>query len=1317
MKLGVKLLLAFLAVGIIPLAATGLICLKHANYAIEKQVINQLESVCDIKRVQIESFFKKQKKDMEFLIQTIDTFQHQAMNKLLAVQQIKKNQIEKYFKSIQNSISTIKDNPFIRDRLLEFDSAFMKAGDSIDSPEWRALSLKWDELFKKLCHDLEFEDILLMCPEGSIVYTHLKEPDLGLFVDKDPLNQTTFGDAFRTLKHNPELEVVFGDFAPYAPSNQKLTGFIMARLRNDNGEVVGHVAGKVSKDKINEIVQQRDGMGKTGESFIVGKYNGKITYRSDRVVKSGKMGEPISGQSINQALSGKSGFLTRTNKQGNLDIESYTALTIQNLNWGLINTINLQEVIVPRISQSDFYNQYIQTNQYSDFYLIHPTGTIFYSVQQEKDYLTNIINGPYANSGLGKLVQHVLKEKQFAIADYEPYAPSNNEPIAFIAAPIMDNHDIELIVALKLNLNTLNHVMHQKEGMGETGETFLIGSDKRMRSDSLIDPEFHSVKASFENSEKGLVDTTASNEALNGQKGTAISENYIGKPVLSAYCPLKIYNLSWALIAEIDQSEAFNSIHSMKNRVLIVVVIAIVFIVAIAFFLTWNITNPIKRILSFIHNVQNGDTKVTLDSVSKDEIGEMGTALNDMVIGSRRLIYNLDHLPIPVIEVDKKLTMKYLNHAALNLFDNQKQDMVGKKCHDYLKTKICKTSKCCAAVAMASNQEHIDDTILDPEKHDLPIRYTGFPIKDSKGNISGSLLSFMDISGEREIKNEIVHIIQAINQGNISVRGNEKKFSGSYGEIVVNVNRMVESLIKPITLAVKSIESISNGIIPEPITETYEGEFDRLKSNINVCFDAINRLVSDASMLVNACIEGRLDTRAVVESHKGIFSNIIMGINQTMDAIIHPIKEAQILLNKMADGNLSEKFDGEYKGDHTIIKNAINNTLDSLNSILNQATSVTTHVADAASQLEKASQSLSQHIQAQTASVEKISSSLHQTESQIKLNADNAKTANNLVSETNQAAMAGQEEMKLMTTAMMEINHSSQNISKIIKVIDEIAFQTNILALNAAVEAARAGHHGKGFAVVAQEVRNLAARSAQASKETAEMIEESNKKVLEGVNIANRTSDALEQIVDNVIKVRDLVSEIATASNEQSNAISEVNDGMKSICTVTEAISSQCEQTSSSALQLKTQAQELKDQLSIFYLNKSCSPQLNESIDLKQDEPIDSLAIASKGSSQKNEKKRQIDNHSTSMKPIKNACSRPEPFKLSPKPTNKTELSRDDTHTKHVSNKKISEVDSEKNAMHLKQPQSNIPSKNKQNHLSPKEILPLDMDEKGFGDF
>jgi methyl-accepting chemotaxis protein len=241
-------------------------------------------------------------------------------------------------------------------------------------------------------------------------------------------------------------------------------------------------------------------------------------------------------------------------------------------------------------------------------------------------------------------------------------------------------------------------------------------------------------------------------------------------------------------------------------------------------------------------------------------------------------------------------------------------------------------------------------------------------------------------------------------------------------------------------------------------------------------------------------------------------------------------------------------------------------------------------VAGGAKNVSDASVSLSQGAAEQASSVEELSSSITEVASHTSNNAASANKANDLTAEAKKFAEVGNGAMDEMLSAMEAINASSTNISKIIKVIDEIAFQTNILALNAAVEAARAGSHGKGFAVVAEEVRNLAARSAKAAKETTDMIEDSINKVNGGREIAHKTAEALKEIVSHVSDVADLVGTIAQASNEQNVALEQINLGIQQVSQVVQSNSATSEEAASASEQLSAQADLMRQTVHKFRL-------------------------------------------------------------------------------------------------------------------------------------
>jgi len=305
-------------------------------------------------------------------------------------------------------------------------------------------------------------------------------------------------------------------------------------------------------------------------------------------------------------------------------------------------------------------------------------------------------------------------------------------------------------------------------------------------------------------------------------------------------------------------------------------------------------------------------------------------------------------------------------------------------------------------------------------------------------------------------------------------------------------------------------------------------------------------------------------------------------LGQALDGMADSLQEKAGLADEIARGNLA--VDVKLASEQDQLGKALQRMTANLNEVLSEVNVAGEHIASCATQVSDSSQSLSQSATEAAASMEEITASMTEMASRTRLNAENAGQADELSRAARNGAAEGAGLMEQMLAAIWDINASSEDISKIIKVIDEIAFQTNLLALNAAVEAARAGQHGKGFAVVAEEVRTLAARSAKAAKETAELIENSVAKTRNGTELADKTAASLQAIVNGATKVSDLVAEISMASNEQAQGFNQVNQGLGQIDGVTQQNTANAEESAAAAQELSGQAERLRQMLGRFTL-------------------------------------------------------------------------------------------------------------------------------------
>lgn len=343
------------------------------------------------------------------------------------------------------------------------------------------------------------------------------------------------------------------------------------------------------------------------------------------------------------------------------------------------------------------------------------------------------------------------------------------------------------------------------------------------------------------------------------------------------------------------------------------------------------------------------------------------------------------------------------------------------------------------------------------------------------------------------------------------------------------------------------------------------------------------------SVVTNKLAEGHLDVEIDVKSNDeiGSLASSMQLLVGRLKTYIDYINEISDLLKRMGQGELELNFKQTYDGEFALVKQALVTTSDMLNETLSQINVTAEQVASGSDQVSSGAQALSQGATEQASSIEELSATMNDISTQIQQTAENALRAKEISVDTNRATMQGKEQMQQMISAMEEISNTSTEIGKIIKNIDDIAFQTNILALNAAVEAARAGSAGKGFAVVADEVRNLAGKSAESAKTTAILIENAVTAIENGTKIVAETAKSLEDIVEGSQKSTNVIQDIANASDEQAHSMNQVNLGVEQISAVVQTNSASAEESAATSEELSAQAQMLKELISRFKLKET----------------------------------------------------------------------------------------------------------------------------------
>ncbi len=457
-----------------------------------------------------------------------------------------------------------------------------------------------------------------------------------------------------------------------------------------------------------------------------------------------------------------------------------------------------------------------------------------------------------------------------------------------------------------------------------------------------------------------------------------------------------------------------------------------------------------------------------------------------------------------------------------------------------------------------------------------------------KRNIAAILKGLLDESSR---------LAEAAVAGKLATRGNLEQVNFEFRGIVEGVNQTLDAVIGPLNVAAEYVDRISKGDIPPKINDSYNGDFNEVKNNLNVLIDAMNTVTSAAAQIALGNLSVEMRERSPQDQ-----------LMQALTRMVATLRELAKTAEQIADGNLTVQVKPASEND--AIGNAFATMVKNLREIVGNVGASSDSIATATKQIATGNADMAQRTETQASSLEEIASSMEELTSTVKQNADNSQQANQLAIDASDVAVKGGTVITRVVSTMDSISDSSKKIADIISVIDGIAFQTNILALNAAVEAARAGEQGRGFAVVAGEVRNLAQRSAAAAKEIKELISDSVDKVGNGSKLVGEAGQTMQEIVSSIKRVTDIMAEISAASVEQSSGIEQVNVAINSLDDITQQNSSVVQEATSAAAALEDQAHLLVAAVARFTLDEQARTAQHDTARLQRLDPLEAQTQA-----------------------------------------------------------------------------------------------------------
>ncbi|MDM8555079.1 methyl-accepting chemotaxis protein [Desulfococcaceae bacterium HSG7] len=645
-------------------------------------------------------------------------------------------------------------------------------------------------------------------------------------------------------------------------------------------------------------------------------------------------------------------------------------------------------------------------------------------------------------------------------------------------------------------------------------------------------------------------------------------------------------------------------------------------------FVTRTITRPVAGIVETANAIAAGDFSRDIEIHQQDEIGILAAAFREMQNTIDGVLQEIERLIHAVRNGDLSVRGDTEN------FEGGWSELVAglNNVIDAFAAPIDMTAESVARIARGDIPEKIIEVYkgdFNKIKNNLnmlieAMNSTAVIAEEiADGNLSidakvrsenDRLMKAMNAMIERlkDVMLEMHGLIAAVREGRLDIRGDAENFDNVWRELVNGVNSLIDAFVKPIDMTATYIDRISEGDYPEKITETYHGDFNEIKNNLNKLIEngfqavlvaekiaegdltveveilsekdilgkslsemvrTVQKIACEINTLTDAARSGKLDIRGDADKFSGEYAGIITGVNHTLDAMTGPLNKTADYINRIAKGDIPEKIIAEYQGDFNKIRNNVNTMIANLVRFAEDVQLTAKKVAGGSELLSTNAEQVSEGAGDQAASIEQVSTSMEEMSGTVNQNAENARLTASIASKAAEDAQKSAEAVNETIVAM-------QSITEKIGFVEDISRQTDMLALNAAIEAARAGEHGKGFAVVAAEVRKLAERS----RKTARNI---NALSVSNLKIAERTGGLLTGMVDGIQKTSELIQEISASSAEQADGIEEVNTAIQQTDMVIQQNAGSTENLAKASMEFKNQADRLLESASFFKVSKN----------------------------------------------------------------------------------------------------------------------------------